>query len=215
MKKKLISSIIATSFIALFSIPTLSAPVANLKISGDIKPPSCTINGLDNPDIVFEFNIPASSLSSGEDLKLNGKTQAITVFCDASTYLSLRPVDNRAGTELTEGIYNFGLGTHGDNNIKIGYYDIILNNGFYRQSPGSERISASFRKNLNSLTYPSFKLDKTAAASWADASTNSGLAAGQEFTAGITVSPTINGSLKNEDSVLLDGNAVLEFSFGL
>ncbi|MDW7803915.1 fimbrial protein [Providencia rettgeri] len=215
MNKKLISTIMATSFVALFSIPTLSAPVANLKVSGDIKPPTCIINGLDNPDIVFEFNISSSLLSSGENIQLNGKTQEITVFCDARTYLSLRPVDNRAGSELTEGAYNFGLGTHGDNNIKIGYYDIILNNGFYRQSPGSESISASFRKNLSNLTYPSFKLDKTAAASWIDASTNSGLAAGQEFTADITVSPTINGSLKNEDSVLLDGNAVLEFSFGL
>lgn len=211
MKKKLLGLSILGTFLSMSALA--AGPVANIQVTGDIKPPTCLINNGDD-EIIFEFNIAPSLLPLDGNLTLESQSLPLEVQCDATTYLSLTPIDNRSGTELISGLYNYGLGTYNDEDI--GFYEIFLKNGFVRATPTSEAVEASFRKSLTNLTYDSFRLDKTASTSWTKGSGNSEFASGQVFIADISVRPTINGALRNvTDSVELDGETTLQFSFGL
>ncbi len=52
MKKALLS----LAMLTVISTPVLAkTPVANLKINGDIKPPTCTVNGATQSDVIFNL----------------------------------------------------------------------------------------------------------------------------------------------------------------
>ncbi|TFT68814.1 DUF1120 domain-containing protein, partial [Proteus mirabilis] len=79
-------------------------PVANLKINGDIKPPTCTINGATQRDVIFDYGvisptlIPQSTVYSYSDI---GVQNTVTIECDAKTYLTFTASDTYADTELS------------------------------------------------------------------------------------------------------------------
>nr|MBO8919322.1 type 1 fimbrial protein [Proteus mirabilis] len=62
-------------------------PVANLKINGDIKPPTCTING-GNVDLVYNLgNISPSVIPNDMTYnQLPSISNTLTVTCDSSTF---------------------------------------------------------------------------------------------------------------------------------
>ncbi|EPL5271623.1 DUF1120 domain-containing protein, partial [Proteus mirabilis] len=80
------------------------SPVANLKINGDIKPPTCTINGATQRDVIFDYGvisptlIPQSTVYSYSDI---GVQNTVTIECDAKTYLTFTASDTYADTELS------------------------------------------------------------------------------------------------------------------
>nr|EKU8091863.1 DUF1120 domain-containing protein [Proteus mirabilis] len=87
------------------STPVLAkSPVANLKINGDIKPPTCTINGATQRDVIFDYGvisptlIPQSTVYSYSDI---GVQNTVTIECDAKTYLTFTASDTYADTELS------------------------------------------------------------------------------------------------------------------
>ena len=94
MNKTLISILTVASFTSLFSVTALSAPVANLKVSGDIKPPTCVVNSGDE-DILFDFGAISPSLipSGSVPYKLPSLFSDINITCDAATYLSFKSQD--------------------------------------------------------------------------------------------------------------------------
>lgn len=79
----------------LASASVTAAPVANLKINGDIKPPTCTVNGGDQADLIYNLGavspsvIPQSAGYNG----LPRVTNTLTVDCDAATYLTFKATD--------------------------------------------------------------------------------------------------------------------------
>lgn len=90
---------------ALFSGSAISSsPVANLKINGNIKPPTCTVNGVVQNDVIFNFGktslglIPQSTTYrySGSELQ-----ETVTVECDAETYLTFVALDIYGNTPLS------------------------------------------------------------------------------------------------------------------
>ncbi|HCR4061743.1 TPA: DUF1120 domain-containing protein, partial [Proteus mirabilis] len=90
---------------SVISTPVLAkAPVANLKINGDIKPPTCTINGATQRDVIFDYGvisptlIPQSTVYSYSDI---GVQNTVTIECDAKTYLTFTASDTYADTELS------------------------------------------------------------------------------------------------------------------
>lgn len=109
--------IIISLVVVFFSSSTLTAPVANLKISGDIKPPTCTVNGgTESGDINFNFpKISPGVLNEKEKIPLNlaaSLSQPLVVMCDAETYLTFIPTDSYTVNHTTS--YNiketlFGL----------------------------------------------------------------------------------------------------------
>ncbi|TFT26096.1 DUF1120 domain-containing protein, partial [Proteus mirabilis] len=101
MKKVLLS----LAMLSIISTPVLAkAPVANLKINGDIKPPTCTINGATQRDVIFDYGvisptlIPQSTVYSYSDI---GVQNTVTIECDAKTYLTFTASDTYADTELS------------------------------------------------------------------------------------------------------------------
>ncbi|EJD6584821.1 type 1 fimbrial protein [Providencia rettgeri] len=96
MNKKLISAIAAVSFASLFSATALSAPVANLKVSGKITPPTCMVNGSNETDLLYSFGsvsptvIPQDSTYNG----LPSLSNNLTITCDAETFLTFKATDN-------------------------------------------------------------------------------------------------------------------------
>lgn len=74
----------------------VAAPVANLKINGDIKPPTCTVNGGDQADLIYNLGavspsvIPQSTGYNG----LPAIANTLTVSCDATTYLTFKATDS-------------------------------------------------------------------------------------------------------------------------
>ncbi|MFG0743748.1 fimbrial protein, partial [Providencia sp. TYF_10] len=49
-------SLLALSLISLSGV-ALSAPVANLKVTGSITPPTCMVNGGEEADVLYQFDI--------------------------------------------------------------------------------------------------------------------------------------------------------------
>lgn len=82
-------------FSVLFSGTTLSAPVANLKIAGDIKPPTCTVNGASNEgDVEFKYApLSPSMIPMAAEYTLPSQTQSLNLVCDAATYLTFTMSD--------------------------------------------------------------------------------------------------------------------------
>lgn len=82
---------------ALASSSAMAAgPVANIQVSGDIKPPTCTVNGATQGDVIFDHGVISPSmvpLSSVYLYPYNTTLQDITVTCDAQTYLTFKPTD--------------------------------------------------------------------------------------------------------------------------
>ena len=87
-------SLLALSLVTLSST-ALSAPIANLKVTGDIKPPTCTVNGGDN-DLLYNFgNISPSVIPQDTTYNnLPSLSNNLTVTCDAETFLTFKATDN-------------------------------------------------------------------------------------------------------------------------
>ena len=101
MKKVLLS----LAMLSVISTPVLAkAPVANLKINGDIKPPTCTINGATQSDVIFDYGvisptlIPQSKIYSYSGIVAHN---VVTVECDAKIYLTFVASDTYGDTELS------------------------------------------------------------------------------------------------------------------
>ena len=101
MKKVLLS----LAMLAIISTPVLAkSPVANLKINGDIKPPTCTINGATQSDVIFDYGVISPTLipqSTIYSYPASIAQNTVTIECDAKTYLTFVASDTYADTELS------------------------------------------------------------------------------------------------------------------
>ena len=101
MKKVLLS----LAMLSVISTPVLAkTPVANLKINGDIKPPTCTINGATQSDVIFDYGVISPTLipqSKIYSYPASMVQNTVTVECDAKTYLTFVASDTYDNTELS------------------------------------------------------------------------------------------------------------------
>lgn len=82
----------------LVSVSATAAPVANLKISGEIKAPTCTVNGSEQADLIYNLGAVSPSLipqSTGYN-GLPSVSNTLSVNCDAATYLTFKATDTYA-----------------------------------------------------------------------------------------------------------------------
>ncbi|UBX47712.1 fimbrial protein [Providencia alcalifaciens] len=204
-------AIIALSLITVSGATLASAPVANLKVTGSITPPTCTIKGQNEVDLEYVFDVSPGMFPVSGNLLLDAKTNSIEVVCDASTYLTFSSTDNRASSVLGTSVYNFGLGLY-DTDQKVGFYTITMKNLTVKadSSSAAQAVGASNGTSyLSSLT-----IDKTKKMAWATAVST--LKAGQIFSADLDVRPTLSSTLKTSSGdAKLDGDATLTFAFSL
>ncbi|MDM3592570.1 fimbrial protein [Proteus mirabilis] len=110
----------------LISMPTLAKNmVADLKINGDIKPPTCTINAGDN-NIIIDYGVISPSLIPAEkNYALGTKSANITISYDASNYLTLKVSDTyKTSSTDPAKISVFGLVNAKNTEQEIGGYII-------------------------------------------------------------------------------------------
>ncbi|WP_232373773.1 hypothetical protein H0910_04090 [Providencia alcalifaciens] len=86
-------TIIALSLITFSGATLAAAPVANLKVTGSITPPTCTIKGQNEVDLEYVFDVSPGMFPVSGNLLLDAKTNNIEVVCDASTYLTFSSTD--------------------------------------------------------------------------------------------------------------------------
>lgn len=94
---------------ALASSSAMAAgPVANIQVSGDIKPPTCTVNGATQSDVIFDHGVISPSMvpqSLAYLYPYNTTLQDITVTCDAKTYLTFKPTDTYESANTAQLVY--------------------------------------------------------------------------------------------------------------
>lgn len=73
---------------------------ANIKIIGDIKQPTCLVNGNKQSDVIFELaDISPKDLNQTSYLVLKTNvSKNVTVSCDAETYLTYKAIDTYMNT---------------------------------------------------------------------------------------------------------------------
>lgn len=101
MKKQLLSLSVLTAFLSMSAFA--AGPVANIQVTGDIKPPTCTVNGATQNDVIFDLGKISPSLIPSSEPYLYPKGLAentVNINCDAETYLAFNAIDTYATSEL-------------------------------------------------------------------------------------------------------------------
>lgn len=116
-----------TLFTAISTSALAVTPSAQLQINGDIKPPTCSING-GNQEIIFDYgNISPSIIPESTNYTLGSQYADIKISCDVDTFLTFTISDlfaaNKAST-WKEGM--FGLVNANDNQQEVGGYLIRI-----------------------------------------------------------------------------------------
>ncbi|HFK8542554.1 TPA: fimbrial protein [Proteus mirabilis] len=116
-----------TLFTAISTSALAVTPSAQLQINGDIKPPTCSING-GNQEILFDYgNISPSIIPESTNYALGSQYADIKISCDVDTFLTFTISDlfaaNKAST-WKEGM--FGLVNANDNQQEVGGYLIRI-----------------------------------------------------------------------------------------
>ena len=87
----------------LFSVGA-TVPVANIQINGKITPPTCTVNGAAQSDVIFDLGAISPSLiplSGPYIYPRNIRSNKVIIECDAVTYLTFKATDTYANSALT------------------------------------------------------------------------------------------------------------------
>ena len=196
-------SLLAISLLTLSSsIAFAATPTAKLKVSGDIQPPTCTINGETSETTVeYTFAVTPGLFPAKGDLTLEPQSKNIVVTCDAKTYLGL-------------GSYKMAVDGKEAVDTKVGYYTVSMKNATVKEDLTSEEKKVYVMDSRYGRS-TSKTLVKNDSLGWARSNAND-YADGQVFAADFEVTPTINSALKNSDGdAKLDGLATLTFQFGI
>lgn len=91
MKKQLLGLSVLVTFLSASALA--AGPVANIQVTGDIKPPTCTVNG-GNDDLLYALgNYSPSLISNTSVYQFPSVSNQLTVSCDAETYLTFKGED--------------------------------------------------------------------------------------------------------------------------
>lgn len=194
-----------------------AAPSVELKVTGVIRPASCTPT-LAADGAVDYGNISAGALRNGQTTTLPTRQIALTVSCNAAAKIALTVVDNRAAsrvTGITDGIqagneYNFGLGAVAGKNV--GGYVLSFENGATADGRSVSGIVSADKGNSWN-TSSGYIQHQGNYFSFSD--NGSQPAAQKVLSTQIKVSPVLNKAeeLPLNQDVLLDGSATIEVKY--
>lgn len=148
MKKIVLLSLLCAPLLS--SLPAQASKFSELKITGEILPPSCSLN-LDNGEVNFG-TMSASSLRAGQRTELPGKSVGFSIQCASPQNVALKVTDNRSNSRVP-GItsypdhINFGLGMAGDK--KIGGYNLHVNIQSFNNNGWGADLIESRNNNAN------------------------------------------------------------------
>ena len=219
MKKK----IPVSGWVGVFALLACAQAVAavdpsDLKVTGTIKTPVCTVNAGDNNGTYDYGKISTTLIKPGTThTPLTKQTQTWTVDCNADTYITYTPIDNEHDSVSNPGTSSFGLGYINETG-KIGYYSVKMSGGKV------DGVDVQMMFADKGATYGTSQATSTlnlgTIFSWtSDNGTRSYPKAGKLFVMDVAVEPflagstTMNGSVK--ESVPLHGSVTLNYAFGI
>jgi len=229
----------------LASAGVTAAPVANLKINGDIKPPTCTVNGGDQADLIYNLGATSPSLipqSQGYN-GLPSLSNKLTVTCDAATYLTFKATDTYQNPFIKGPGMNTNFRAHAFNLVDANAPDKTIGGVSYLWSKvkadGKEAYISRANDGTNDNGLWSFEqwIVKDATSGWTKTQqkfvdpSNLDLISAKEFSASLKNITTINfgwsgtyilskDELEKQGVDISDGidytsNVMLTFNFGI
>ncbi|AIN20028.1 hypothetical protein CH54_842 [Yersinia rochesterensis] len=214
MKMHTFNLVLFTSLILSATVQA-APPSAELKVTGKIGIPTCTINAPDG-GIYNVGEISSSQIKSGTAVTvLPSITKTWTVTCDSVTYLSLNAIDNRkASVSDNTGIHNFGLGFVNGSG-KLGFYKTTMSNATV--DGVSSLLYFIDANNILQGGHTLETLTNNFRFGWSENATTA--KAGKVFSADFTVTPTLAGSTSMggaiTENINIDGSATMNFSFSI
>lgn len=202
-------AILSTLFLSVSS--AWAAPSIELKVTGTFSTPSCSMMEADSGTIDLG-KVSVTNVQQTKETPLQAVAKAFAVYCDSTTYLSFKTIDNRAGTASTAGDKNFGLGSVNGSG-KLGYYTVELMAGRVDGNASSffTTTGSTFTSQIQTYLQPG------ARSGWSK-SDNTQLS-GKTFSGHFVIKPflasekSMNGPLT--DQAKFDGSATLAFTYGL
>ncbi|MDV3467392.1 hypothetical protein RZA67_01395 [Stenotrophomonas sp. C3(2023)] len=213
-------SAVGALLLALAPCAWAALPQQSVDMTGTLRAPGCTVLA-DNQGLYDYGKINPSLIPvSGSNLTLSVKPAHWTVDCgQASTYIGIKVMDNRAQSSGGAGNANFGLGRiPGNDTSKLGYYTVTLSN------PKVDGVAAAVGKgapgSADVTGAASIVLDTGSVHTWVKTATNKQTPlAGKQFEVDMSVGAVLlnkaamGGDITSE--VPLDGNITLSYTFGL
>ncbi len=188
-----------------------AAPTAELKVTGKLEVPGCTLTVEDEGAYDFGTISPVMVKTGTAQTALTPLAKIWNVACTGKTYLTYTVIDNRAASASDVDTGRFGLGNINETG-KLGYYDVTMS-----KATVDEKASSVFSTNTKAITSSSSTFIHTGyTMGWSSGTT---LQAGQNFAALFQVQPvlagttTMNGPIT--DNANLDGSLTMNFAFGL
>lgn len=186
-------------------------PTADLKVTGKLAVPGCTVTTANDGAYDFE-RISAAMIKPGTTgTPLSPISQPWTITCDALTFMSFSVIDNRAATSAAAGATFFGLGAVNGTG-KLGSYTVQLENPTVDGTKSNTYATSGTTFTGATTAY----LGTNTKHGWASGNTQ---LAGKVFSADLKVTPTLAGTTTMNgpvtDTVDLDGSLTLNFAFGL
>ena len=208
-----------------------AAPVANLKIDGKVTPPTCTINGEEQGELLANFGavsptwLLATGLSSGHVKSVGSQTVPLTISCDAKTYLTMVPTDTYRNVDVGQTgsyIYRSALVSDSNKSASIGNSYFMMNNMTVDGKAAYLGRETSSHTGNSNIAIPGIKSAWTTEKQINVAPGSFKLAAGQVFATDLAVSSnlyskqkiTTNG-IDLTEAVDFVGENVLTFNFGI
>ncbi|AKF38441.1 DUF1120 domain-containing protein [Yersinia enterocolitica] len=212
MKKQLAGITVLPFLIVSIATAYAVAPVAELKVKGALTVPSCTVNAPDNG--IYDFGkISSTKISSSVFVNLAAMTKNWVITCDATTYLTVKPIDNRAASVYPPSTSTYGLGMVNGSG-KIGGYTINMQNAVV--DGNSSKLFSSSTGLFSAVTETAL-YNHGPSVGWASADNTQ--AAGKVFSTDIKVAPILasttamNGPITEDTE--LNGSVTLNFAYAI
>ncbi|AHG18587.1 hypothetical protein Z042_02325 [Chania multitudinisentens RB-25] len=218
MKKHFLTLTALSSLLLAVANAQAAAPTAELQVAGKIGSPTCTIAAPNNG--VYNLGaISASQLKPDAITRLSRLTKSWTITCDAMTYLTITPTDNRSDSMAVTypggGATNhYGLGFVNGTG-KIGAFLILF--GGNSSVDGVPTTMCKGNPGQCTVQAGAAYLTRGNQTSWA--TTNNVLTAGRVFKTDLATdaylasTSTMNGAIT--ENTKIDGSATLNFAFAI
>lgn len=210
-----------------------AAPVANIQVNGNIKPPTCTVNGIEQSEVIFDHGRTSLGLipqDTAYRFSVGTSKNEVTIQCDTQTYLSFTSSTPYPYTGSVNNPYKsiIALVDAADTSKIIGHYGFLVAKSTIFVDGNVAALSSTKNNSTSSNTYLSLdgsimgwtktKLVNSSTDSW-------DWIPGQEFKMTIENSSTYTqiNSKKDLDAAGVDttdgfdfiGEQVLTFNFGV
>ncbi|APC15810.1 hypothetical protein BLL42_08715 [Pseudomonas frederiksbergensis] len=204
--KKYVAALSATALISIAPF-ALAASSTDLTVTGTITPSACTPS-LSSGGIVDHGKVSAKDLNPTQSTVVGQHPMQLTVSCDAATLFALKPIDNKSGTESTNGHFGLGL-TNADE--KIGFVHLQV-----KQTLADAQVAQAIGSSDGGVTWDRQNvIDKNKLSSVGATADHNTPIPVKELVMDLEVSTFIAraDSLTLTDEATLDGSATIEVKY--